>query len=1431
MKHNKVKNSAVEILIAEDSKTQAVKLQFLLEAHGFSVVAAPDGKQALALARQRKPNLIISDVVMPELDGYGLCKAIKTDEALKDIPLILVTTLSEPEDVIRGLECGADNFVRKPYDGKYLLSRINFLLANLGLHLEQETQPGIEISLCGHKRVITANRQQILDLLISTYEQAIDINNEVKLREKDLAQSNQVLNGLYQIAEALNSAVSELDVAEIALDRAMEVPGVQAGWICLREGETGFRVAATRNLPPAFATVGVPAGDCACHQQLLSGALAPVTSSFKCNRLAMAPGDMSELHTHATVVLGVGDRAIGMLNLLVPKQELLDEDELRVLQSVGHQVAVALERAKLHAHLEKLVGERTATLLAEVEARKRIQEQQARLVAIIEATPDMIATGDPSGHVLYYNRAGLQMLGLPPETDPTTICFLETHPAWAAKRVSEEAIPYAIEHGSWSGETALIGLDGREIPVLQVIIAHKGSDGSVAYLSTIARDITELKHAEAYLLEREAALAEFKYTLDQTLDCVYMFQPDTLQFTYGNRGGLAQLGYSEAELLQMTPLDIKPEFTEASFREMIRPLVEGTVPSLRFETIHRHKDGQDIPVEIFLQLVQREGETSRFVAVVRDITQRKLAEEALQKSQLLLNETGKLASIGGFDLDMDTQTLIWTDEIYRIHEVPPTYKPTLKKVVSFYTPSSKPVIEQAIQRAMEHGESFDLELESITAKGNPRWVHLVGKVDQEHRKIIGSLQDITERKHAQMALLRLNEELEQRVDERTADLEQSRHEADEANRAKSAFLATMSHEIRTPMNGVIGMIEVLQQSALTGEQVEMADLIRESAFALLGIIDDVLDFSKIEAGKMEIERAPMHVAKVVEKACVMLNGLAGQKKVELTLFTDPAIPAKVLGDAGRVRQVLINLANNAIKFSSGGERSGRVSIRAVLSERSPEQVVVEFQIIDNGIGMDEATQQRLVTAFTQADVSTTRRFGGTGLGLVISRNLVDLMKGEFTMQSEAGKGSTFTVRLPFALSHSEPNAEAPRLAGLSCLVVGGPEGMAEDIATYLAYDGAVIKRAQDLAAAQILEGTLSPGPWIWVVDVPGTPPSLDELHALVRTHPEQDVHFVVVVIGRGQRRRPRVEDIDLVSIDGNGLTHETLLTAVAIAAGRAHAEIEEPHSGKSHAESRPPSRDEALRQGRLILMAEDNEINRKVIVQQLALLDFAADVVENGRIALESWRSGDYALLLTDLHMPEMDGYELTATIRAEEHGARRIPIVALTANALKGEADRCRAAGMDDYLSKPAQLMDLKATLEKWLPQTSESPPPDATKKEASGVQAAPVMDVDVLKALVGDDAEILREFFVEYQASARNLAEELRQACAAEDAPQVGRIAHKLKSSSLSVGALALGGLCAELERACNTGDTHAIEQGMALFKIALLETDTEITALLSQ
>lgn len=682
--------------------------------------------------------------------------------------------------------------------------------------------------------------------------------------------------------------------------------------------------------------------------------------------------------------------------------------------------------------------------------------------------------------------------------------------------------------------------------------------------------------------------------------------------------------------------------------------------------------------------------------------------------------------------------------------------------------------------------------------------------------------------------------------QRSAELELARNEANAAAQAKSNFLAAMSHEIRTPMNGVIGMIDVLARSSLKTPQLAMVDLIRESAFSLLSIIEDILDFSKIESGHLDVESEPMAVGEVVEKVCAMLNRLAEKQGVELALFTDPEIPPTVLGDALRLRQILINLVNNAIKFSAGRRIAGRVAVRAVLVEQHDQSVTLEFQVIDNGIGMGEATLATLFTAFTQADVSTTRRFGGTGLGLVISGNLAQRMGGGISVTSALGAGSTFTLRLPFtrvAPAQGETQPAPSLVEGLSCLIIGNGKTLSGDLVTYLANAGAHTQQVVDVEAASQLAPSLAPGPWVWVINTDAdSPPSLDSLRAIARSHPGLTPHFVV--IGHGPHRYPQQFDADRVSVDGNVLTRSALLRAVAVAAGRVpyHDEHNALAPARHAAMPMALSREEARRQRRLILVVEDNDINQKVIMQQLSLLGLTADLTSDGLQALIRWRSGDYALIVTDLHMPGMDGYQLASVIRAEEQERANVRIragmaaeppvriLALTANALKTEAQRCKDAGMDDYMSKPAPLSELQDLLERWLPKpASTAPAAQGPASNAQSLSTGPV-DIQILRGLVGDDPQLIREFLQTFRGSAARIAQEVSQAYSAGNAAKTVAAVHKLKSAARSVGAMALGDLCAEMEQVGAAGQIDALALAFEHFKLEMASVDKHLADILS-
>ena len=481
--------------------------------------------------------------------------------------------------------------------------------------------------------------------------------------------------------------------------------------------------------------------------------------------------------------------------------------------------------------------------------------------------------------------------------------------------------------------------------------------------------------------------------------------------------------------------------------------------------------------------------------------------------------------------------------------------------------------------------------------------------------------------------------------------EAARAEAEAANRAKSTFLATMSHEIRTPMNGVLGMLEVLEHQGLSDNQQGIVATMRSSASALLRIIDDVLDFSRIEAGRLALEEITFSLTELVTGVVNALRPQADAKGLAFAAELVPGSADGLIGDPVRVRQILFNLLGNALKFT----QAGSVQLRATTTALGGGQTSVTLAVMDTGIGIDAATRALLFQPFSQADSSTTRRFGGSGLGLSIVRRLAQLMGGDVRVRSEPGNGSMFTVTLRLRAA---------------------PDGLVERVAS--------------------------------------APP---------------------------------------------------VFAALGQAGGRA-------------------------------LVVDDHPMNRQVLVGQLGLLGLTVDTAVDGLDALTQWQPGRYAVVLADMHMPRMDGYSLTAEIRAREAaaGAPRTPIIAVTANAMGGEEEHCLEAGMDAYLSKPLGIARLSATLGRWIALVPRAAP------------AGPAFDRAMLRTWLGDDEATMRSLLQEFLAGARDNAREIETALAASDMAGVSASAHKLKGGAQSVGAHALEHVAAAMEAAVRPGDGDA-------------------------
>ncbi|TAN49766.1 MAG: PAS domain S-box protein [Methylococcaceae bacterium] len=1088
----------------------------------------------------------------------------------------------------------------------------------------------------------------------------------------------------------------------------------------------------------------------------------------------------------------------------------------------------------------------------DISERKRGQASEQRYRRLFEAAKDGILILDAeTGMIVDANPFMVEILGYSLEEflnkHVWELGFMQNIAANKDKFLELQRQEY-VRYEDLPLETA----QGRTLHV--EFVSNVYPVGNTRVIQCNIRDITARKQAEETL--RKLSLA-----VEQSPGSIVITNLHA-DIEYANAAFVQTTGYGLSDAVGQNPRMLQSGKTpRTTYDDLWAHLVRGD--TWQGEFINRRKDGSEYTESVLISPVrQADGSVTHYLAIKEDITRRRQMEEALRDSEARYRRITEGLTDYQYTVRIENGLSVATTHSpaclavtgYTAEEFAANPHLWLQMVV----PEEREPVLQHVQRILAGQDVPSLEHRITCKNGEIRWISDTAILFRDAAgKLLsydGVIQDITARKEAETAIRQLNEALENKVAARTTDLERARLEAERANQAKSAFLAAMSHEIRTPMNGVIGMVDVLQQTSLKGSQIEMVDLIRDSAYALLGIIDDILDVSKIEAGKLEIEHIPMSPAEVVEKVCEMLDRLAEKKEVELTMFTDPALPARVLGDPGRLRQVLVNLINNAIKFSSGRELPGKVSVRALLAARAPDRVTLEFFVTDNGVGLDEALQARLFTPFVQADVSTTRRFGGTGLGLAIVHRLVLLMGGEITIYSKPGLGSTFSALLPFTALPEAAARESSAVAGLSCLLAGGSNGLADDFTVYLEAAGAVVVQVADFAAALTWTQTCAPGLWVWILDAGDACVPVGDLHAACGIRADVDCRFVIVE--RGHRRQPRRCPVpERIVLDGNILSRRTFLAAVAAAAGReAEAGARQTSEHESGA-LLPPSREQALQQGRLILVAEDNETNQQVILQQLALLGYAADVAGNGREALERWQDGGYALLLTDLHMPEMDGYELALAIRAAEQDgherSRRMPIVALTANALRGEAEHCRAAGMEDYLSKPARLADLRAVLEKWLPAAAAEPGPDPanagerrTPSDADCVgyavrtfddseryarrtlhvsQGLPPLDVSVLEGLVGNDPAIIQEFLRDFRLSAARIASELKTACHNGQTTQTGALAHKLKSSARSVGALALGDLCAAMEQAGKAGQAQTLLDLLPRFEVEMAAVDS--------
>lgn len=691
----------------------------------------------------------------------------------------------------------------------------------------------------------------------------------------------------------------------------------------------------------------------------------------------------------------------------------------------------------------------------------------------------------------------------------------------------------------------------------------------------------------------------------------------------------------------------------------------------------------------------------------------------------------------------------------------------------------------------------------VTQKKTDGWIEtlkaespfsVVDDLEQENKQLLDSLAEI--------------ERYKEKLEERSEQLRR-------ANQFKGEFLANMSHEIRTPMNAIIGMGNILERTELTAEQDKYLHLIKESGKSLLTIINDILDYSKIEAGKLEIEYVDLEPHDLVESTTELLATNAASKGVSLMPWVDSKLPVKLIGDPTRIRQILVNLTNNAIKFTSEGE----IIVKSSLKEMTNKKCLVRFEVIDSGIGLTDEEQSKLFQPFVQADGSTTRKYGGTGLGLSICRQLVELMEGSIGVDSVKGVGSTFWFEVPFERLEGEDVLERDNLSFKKAAVVDDHPFTRELLMGYLkdwSIDSDSFKSG-DIAIEE-LEKADSKSYDLILLDymMPGIS-GLDFAKKLrtLGAHDKTKVVLLTAFSDDSLGEQAKEAGCDAFLPKPIRMGHLYCCLESLLQHGKQTQSITRPKYSDSKEKSKEAnlakpaqssSKSEAVSDA-CVLLVEDNPTNQMVASIEIKTHGFTVDIANNGKEAVEKVSLNDYALVFMDCQMPVLDGYEATKEIRT--HEARvggHIPIVAMTANAMKGDREKCIAAGMDDYITKPFEPEKLKETIEKWT-QSKLSGEPDSSSKESKGQS----FDYEQLSKRFGEKQT--SQLVAVFREDTDKRLVEVKQFLNEDDFSNISKQAHAIKGAASMIFAESLSSVAKDLElTAKNEPDKDTIEKLVA-------------------
>ncbi|MBF0454036.1 MAG: PAS domain S-box protein [Magnetococcales bacterium] len=926
---------------------------------------------------------------------------------------------------------------------------------------------------------------------------------------------------------------------------------------------------------------------------------------------------------------------------------------------------------------------------------------------------------------------------------------------------------------------------GRQVPVsltAQIVCNKKGKRIGV---EGILRDISEREKLDTLLVERtrqfqeSMARLEFQKTAADQHLLVSVSDP-TGNITYVNDNLVETSHYSREELIG-NPFDFLSTHSSSFFKEMWQTISGGKI--WQGEVKNQKKNGDPFWVKLTITpFLTVSGQPFQYISTATDISDQRQTISRLEENRKFLHHIVNAIGDGIYVLDLQGQLLSLNKEGERLlgWQEDELLHRNFHEMVHHTRQDGTPfkTVDCTLHQSLL-GRTFRKEEEYFIQKNGAFLpVSLVTSPLVDGTEIIGSVaifQDSSMRKR------------------QLKELEEACATAVESSRLKSEFLANMSHEIRTPMNAIVGMNELLIDTALTDEQYGFSEIIKESSLSLLALINDILDFSKIEAGKMDIEEIDFSPVSVVEGSAELLSGLANEKELSLATYISPQIPETLRGDPGRLRQMLINLINNALKFTEEGE----VVVRANIHAETNKQMTIRFSVTDTGIGLSKYGRQHLFDPFTQAEQNTSTKYLGTGLGLAISKRLAELMNGTIGVEGEEGEGSTFWFQIPFHYAdqrkiREKPSFQTKNLRNPRVLSVMENSTDQEILKLYfMAWDVELhhcFSWKDALSAIRISQLKEEPFDGVILttelsderVEFISIPGLLEEESLLGETHliafMERDDKEQKELILESGYRTALAKPVQQSEWIG---TLTDLINPVP-----AEPEVEAMTSREEPVTSPiiGPDSYDALEEGKLLLVVEDNLINQKVTILQLKKMGYAAHTVNNGKEAVEAMTHLPYALILMDCQMPVMDGFEATHVIRKlDQISSRHTPIIAMTANAMKGDRERCLESGMDDYLSKPVAPETLLKKLKYWIPKGHGDSSP---------------IEINQLRQLFGNDDSMIRELLHHFLPSTEALLGRLWEAIRNREQANLTEAAIELHEACSNLGASPMAQLAKKIE-----------------------------------